>query len=182
MRRLFPDNQVARQADLLGFSSPTIYIIVPCHAVIKLSHEGPTNTGTFRLTNTTERKLMWKKQISNCDAKQSDKQQKFEQKMTEYLRHKQIHETLDLLALFEKPDTAKLVREVVVALMGGIYASIPCAGALSAMRLAGTVARKTRRTRTSDYVVGFMQQRPSRLLDMCRKRGKVMAFDVLPPS
>jgi len=102
--------------------------------------------------------------------------------MTEYLRHKQIHETLDLLALFEKPDTAKLVREVVVALMGGIYASIPCAGALSAMRLAGTVARKTRRTRTSDYVVGFMQQRPSRLLDMCRKRGKVMAFDVLPPS
>ena len=46
-----------------------------------------------------------------------------------YLRHQQIHETLDLLALFEKPDTAKLVREVAVALMGGIYASIPCAGA-----------------------------------------------------
>ena len=35
-----------------------------------------------------------------------------------YLRHQQIHETLDLLALFEKPDTAKLVREVAVALMG----------------------------------------------------------------
>ena len=47
---------------------------------------------------------------------------------------------------------------------------------------AGTVARKTRRTRTSDSVVGFMQQRPSRLRDMCRKRGKDMAFDVLPPS
>ena len=45
-----------------------------------------------------------------------------------YLRHQQIHETLDLLALFEKPDTAKLVREVAVALMGGRYVSIPCAG------------------------------------------------------
>ena len=45
-----------------------------------------------------------------------------------YLRHQQIHETLDLLALFEKPDTAKLVREVAVGLMGGRYVSIPCAG------------------------------------------------------
>ena len=45
-----------------------------------------------------------------------------------YLRHQQIHETLDLLALFEKPDTAKLVREVAIALMGGRYVSIPCAG------------------------------------------------------
>ena len=45
-----------------------------------------------------------------------------------YLRHQQIHETLELLALFEKPDTAKLVREVAVALMGGRYVSIPCAG------------------------------------------------------
>lgn len=44
------------------------------------------------------------------------------------LRHQQIHETLDLLALFEKPDTAKLVREVAVALMGGRYVNIPCAG------------------------------------------------------
>ena len=46
---------------------------------------------------------------------------------------------------------------------------------LSVARLAGTVAKKTRRTRTSDYVVGFMQQRPSRLRDMCRQRGKGMA-------
>ena len=53
---------------------------------------------------------------------------------------------------------------------------------LSVARLAGMVARKTRRTRTSDYVVGFMQQRPSRLRDMCRQRGKGMAFDVLPSS
>ena len=44
-----------------------------------------------------------------------------------YLRHQQIHETLDLLALFEKPDTAKLVREVAVALMGGRHANLPCA-------------------------------------------------------
>ena len=45
-----------------------------------------------------------------------------------YLRHQQIHEMLDLLALFEKPDTAKLVREVAIVLMGGRYVSIPCAG------------------------------------------------------
>ena len=50
---------------------------------------------------------------------------------------------------------------------------------LSVVRLAGTVARKTRRTRTSDYVVGFMQQRPSRLRDMCRQRGKGMADNLL---
>ena len=45
-----------------------------------------------------------------------------------YLRHQQVHETLNLLALFEKPDTVKLVREVAVALMGGRHVSIPCAG------------------------------------------------------
>ena len=45
-----------------------------------------------------------------------------------YLRCQQIHETLNLLALFEKPDTAKLVREVAVALMGGRHVSIPCTG------------------------------------------------------
>ena len=50
---------------------------------------------------------------------------------------------------------------------------------LSVAKLAGTVARKTRRTRTSDYVVGFMQQRPSKLLDICRQRGKDMADDML---
>lgn len=51
--------------------------------------------------------------------------------------------------------------------------------ALSVARLAGTVAKKTRRTRTSDSVVGFMQQRPSRLRDMCRQRGKGIADDML---
>ena len=45
-----------------------------------------------------------------------------------YLRHQQIHETLDFLALFEKPDTGKLVRDVAVALMGGRNVCIPCAG------------------------------------------------------
>ena len=44
-----------------------------------------------------------------------------------YLRHQQIHETLDLIALFKKPDTAKLVQEVAVALMVGRYVNIPCA-------------------------------------------------------
>ena len=52
---------------------------------------------------------------------------------------------------------------------------------LSVARQAGTVARKTRRTRTSDSVVGFMQLRPSRLRDICQQRGKGMPFDVLPP-
>ena len=50
---------------------------------------------------------------------------------------------------------------------------------LSVARLAGAVAIKTRRTRTSDYVVGFMQQRPSKLLDICQQRGKDMADDML---
>ena len=45
-----------------------------------------------------------------------------------YLRHQQILDTLDLIALFDKPDTAKLVREVAVGLMGGRHVSIPCAG------------------------------------------------------
>ena len=50
---------------------------------------------------------------------------------------------------------------------------------LPVARLTGTVAIKTRRTRTSDYIVGFMQQRPSRLRDMCRQRGKGIADDML---
>ena len=59
-----------------------------------------------------------------------------------YLRHQQIHETLDLLALFEKPDTAKLVREVAIALMGGHYISIPCAGGGSVSSETGWDGRK----------------------------------------
>ena len=90
-----------------------------------------------------------------------------------YLRHQQIHETLDILALFEKPDTAKLVREVAMSTYLVQVVVLPVA------RLAGTVARKTMRTRTSDSVVGCMQQRPSRLRDICQQRGKDMADDML---
>ena len=59
-----------------------------------------------------------------------------------YLRHQQIHETLELLALFEKTDTAKLVREVAIALMGGRYVNIPCAGCGSASSETGWTGRK----------------------------------------
>ena len=59
-----------------------------------------------------------------------------------YLRHQQIHETFDLLALFEKPDAAKLVREVAVALMGGRYVNIPCAGGGSVSSPDGWDGRK----------------------------------------
>ena len=147
------------------------------------------SAGKITLDEYNCKKADLEKQLSNCDVKLADKQQKLEQKMTElqdikdkvnfydvayvrfdvpeikvrppmyaaknsilgerkfrlmnqrdmeklnedyhtekYLRHQQIHETLDLLALFEKPDTAKLVREVAVALMGGRYVNIPCAG------------------------------------------------------
>ena len=50
---------------------------------------------------------------------------------------------------------------------------------LSVARRAGTVARKTRRKRTTDSVVGFMQQRPSRLRNTCQQRGKGIADDML---
>lgn len=59
-----------------------------------------------------------------------------------YLRHQQIHETLDILALCEKPDTAKLVREVAVALMGGHYVNITCAGGGSVSSETGWDGRK----------------------------------------
>lgn len=59
-----------------------------------------------------------------------------------YLRHQQIHKTLDLLALFKKPDTAKLVREVAVALMVGRYVNIPCAGGGSVSSETGWDGRK----------------------------------------
>lgn len=59
-----------------------------------------------------------------------------------YLRHQQVHETLDLLALFKKPDTAKLVREVAVALMGGRYVNLPCAGGGSVSSETGWDGRK----------------------------------------
>ncbi|MDY6298384.1 MAG: hypothetical protein SPL50_08925 [Alloprevotella sp.] len=97
-----------------------------------------------------------------------------------YLRHQQIHETLDLLVLFEKPDTAKLVREVAIALMGGRYVNLPCAGGGSVSSETGWDGRKKdEENEDSDSVVGFMQQRPSRLRDICQQRGKGMADDML---
>ena len=42
----------------------------------------------------------------------------------------------------EKPDTAKLVREVAVALMGGRYVNIPCAGGGSVSSETGWDGRK----------------------------------------
>lgn len=100
-----------------------------------------------------------------------------------YLRHQQIHETLDLLALFEKlTQRSWFERSQLLSWEVALSVFLVLVVVLSVARLAGTVARKTRRTRTSDYVVGFMQQRPSKLLDMCRQRRKGMAFDVLPPS
>ena len=45
-----------------------------------------------------------------------------------YLRQQLSSDVVGLLSLFEKPDTAKLVREVAIALMGGHFINIPCAG------------------------------------------------------
>ena len=70
-------------------------------------------------------------------------------------------------------------RSLLLSLEAAMSVFLVLVVVLSVVRLAGTVARKTRRTRTSDYVVGFMQQRPSRLRDMCRQRGKGMADNLL---
>lgn len=59
-----------------------------------------------------------------------------------YYRSQQTSDTLNLLALLEKPDTAKLVREVAIALMGGNYVSIPCAGGGSVSSETGWDGRK----------------------------------------
>lgn len=159
--------------------------------------------GKITLDEYNRKKADLEKQISNCDVKLADKQQKLEQKMKElqdikdkvnfydvayvrfdvpeikvrppmyaaknsilgerkfrlmnqrdmeklsedyhtekYLRHQQIHETLDLLAFFEKPDTAKVVREVAIALIGGRYVNLPCAGGGSVSSETGWDGRK----------------------------------------
>ncbi len=53
-----------------------------------------------------------------------------------------LDDVAGLLSLFEKPDTAKLVREVAIALMGGHYVSIPCAGGGSVSSETGWDGRK----------------------------------------
>ena len=59
-----------------------------------------------------------------------------------YYRSQQTSDTLNLLALLEKPNTAKLVREVAIALMGGNDGSIPCAGGGSVSSETGWNGRK----------------------------------------
>ena len=59
-----------------------------------------------------------------------------------YYRSQQTSDTLNLLALLEKPDTAKLVRVVAIALMGGNYVSIPCASGGSVSSETGWDGRK----------------------------------------
>ena len=59
-----------------------------------------------------------------------------------YLRQQQSSDVAGLLSLLEKPDTAKLVREIAVALMGGHYVSIPCAGGGSVSSETGWDGRK----------------------------------------
>ena len=59
-----------------------------------------------------------------------------------YLRHQLTSDTLYLLTLFEKPDTAKLVREVAIALMSGHYVNIPCASGESVSSETGWDGRK----------------------------------------
>lgn len=93
-----------------------------------------------------------------------------------YHRSQQTSDTLNLLALYEKPDTAKLVREVAIALMGGHYVSIPCAGGGSVSSETGWDGQKRmKRTRTFDSVVGYMPQRLSRHHKKFRQSGKGMA-------
>lgn len=64
------------------------------------------------------------------------------------LRQQQSSDVVGLLALFEKPDIAKLVREVAIALMGDHYVSIPCAGG-------GSVCSKTIWDRNKDMEEDF---------------------------
>ena len=47
-----------------------------------------------------------------------------------------------MLSLFEKPDTAKLVREVAIALMGGYYVNILCTSGGSVSSETGWDGRK----------------------------------------
>lgn len=58
------------------------------------------------------------------------------------LRQQQSSDVAGLLSLFEKPDTAKVVREVAIALMGGHYVCIPSAGGGSVSSETGWDGRK----------------------------------------
>ena len=124
------------------------------------------------------------KQISNCDAKLADKQQKLEQKMTELQDIKDKVNFYDVAYVRFGNLTRRnwFERSQLLSWEVAMPTYLVQVVVLSVAKLAGTVARKTRRTRTSDSVVGFMQQRPSRLLGIYQQREKGMAFDVLPLS
>ena len=59
-----------------------------------------------------------------------------------YLRQQLSSDVAGLLSLFDKPDTAKLVRQVAIALMGGYYVNIPCASGGSVSSETGWDGRK----------------------------------------
>ena len=83
----------------------------------------------------SERKLYLKQQNDMSELGDNLRHEK-------YLRQQQSSDVAGLLSLFEKPDTAKLVREIAVALMGGHYVCIPCAGGGSVSSETGWDGRK----------------------------------------
>ncbi len=83
----------------------------------------------------SERKLYLKQQNDMSELGDNLRREK-------YLRQQQSSDVAGLLSLFEKPDTSKLVREVAIALMGGHYVSIPCAGGGSVCSETGWDGRK----------------------------------------
>ena len=83
----------------------------------------------------SERKLYLKQQNDMSELGDNLRREK-------YLRQQQSSDVAGLFSLFEKPDTAKLVREVAIALMGGHYVSIPCAGGGSVSSETGWDGRK----------------------------------------
>lgn len=83
----------------------------------------------------SERKLYLKQQNDMSELGDNLRREK-------YLRQQLSSDVAGLLSLFEKPDTAKLVREVAIALMGGYYVNIPCASGGSVSSETGWYGRK----------------------------------------
>lgn len=83
----------------------------------------------------SERKLYLKQQNDMSELGDNLRREK-------YLRQQQSSDVAGLLSLFEKPDTAKLVREVAIVLIDGHYVNIPCAGGGSVSSETGWDGRK----------------------------------------
>ena len=83
----------------------------------------------------SERKLYLKQQNDMSELGDNLRREK-------YLRQQQSSDVAGLLSLLEKPDTAKVVREVAIALMGGHYVCIPSAGGGSVSSETGWDGRK----------------------------------------